>query len=140
LPLLEDLRTDVNKRLDELKPLVEEHAELLIASEALDAAFANGNGKPASKPRASVAKAGAVTKPAAKPAKAKTAGTGKRGRPAGSGNRANEVIALITVSPGLTIQGIAKKLGIKPNYLYRVLPTLEKEGKVVKRDDGYHVA
>jgi DNA-binding HxlR family transcriptional regulator len=27
---------------------------------------------------------------------------------------------------------------IKANYLYRVLPQLEKEGKVKKRDKGYH--
>ena len=29
-------------------------------------------------------------------------------------------------------------MGIKQNYLYRVLPGLEKDGKVVKRDRGWH--
>ena len=29
-------------------------------------------------------------------------------------------------------------MGIKQNYLYRVLPALEKDGKVVKRDRGWH--
>jgi DNA-binding HxlR family transcriptional regulator len=27
---------------------------------------------------------------------------------------------------------------IKANYLYRVLPELERDGKVTKRDKGYH--
>jgi hypothetical protein len=139
MPLLEDFRSDITKRITELEPLVAEHAELLAADEALGAAFANGNGKPVAKPRASVAKS-TVAKPATA-AKAKPAGgTGKRGRPAGSGNRANEVIALITVTPGLSIKDIAAKLKMKPNYLYRVLPGLEKDGKVVKREDGYHAA
>jgi DNA-binding IscR family transcriptional regulator len=29
---------------------------------------------------------------------------------------------------------------IKPNYLYRVMPSLEKEGKVKKRRGGWHPA
>ena len=33
---------------------------------------------------------------------------------------------------------IASAMGIKQNYLYRVLPALEKDGKVVKRDRGWH--
>jgi hypothetical protein len=31
-------------------------------------------------------------------------------------------------------------MGIHANYLYRVMPTLESEGKVVKRDKGWHPA
>ncbi len=31
-------------------------------------------------------------------------------------------------------------MGIKQNYLYRVLPTLEKDGKVAKRDRGWHAS
>jgi DNA-binding HxlR family transcriptional regulator len=27
---------------------------------------------------------------------------------------------------------------IQANYLYRVLPNLEKDGKIEKRDTGYH--
>ena len=29
-------------------------------------------------------------------------------------------------------------MGIKQNYLYRVLPALQKEGKVAKRGRGWH--
>jgi hypothetical protein len=31
-------------------------------------------------------------------------------------------------------------MGISPNYLYRVLPRLEKEAKVTKQGRGYHPA
>jgi hypothetical protein len=29
---------------------------------------------------------------------------------------------------------------IKPNYLYRVMPALEQEGKVKRKDGGWHPA
>jgi hypothetical protein len=38
--------------------------------------------------------------------------------------------------PGVTIAELAKRMKIKPNY--RVLPQLEKDGKLHKRDKGYH--
>jgi hypothetical protein len=31
-------------------------------------------------------------------------------------------------------------MGIKPNYLYRVMPQLQKDGKVRKRGNGWHPA
>ena len=41
---------------------------------------------------------------------------------------------LIKANPGITASEVAKKMKIKPNYLYRVLGDLEKEGRV--RKDG----
>jgi DNA-binding HxlR family transcriptional regulator len=35
--------------------------------------------------------------------------------------------------PGITIPELAAKMGIVTTYLYRVLPALEKEGKVRRR-------
>jgi DNA-binding IscR family transcriptional regulator len=43
-------------------------------------------------------------------------------------------------NPGITIGELAKKMGITPNYLYRVMPALQKEGKVRKRDKGWYPA
>ena len=40
--------------------------------------------------------------------------------------------------PGITIAEIAKRMKIQANYLYRVLPQLEKDGKIKKREKGYH--
>jgi hypothetical protein len=35
---------------------------------------------------------------------------------------------------------MAKRMGIAPPYLYRVLPKLQKEGNVRKRGTGWHPA
>ena len=40
--------------------------------------------------------------------------------------------------PGITIPELAAKMGIKQNYLYRVLPGLEQESKVAKQGRGWH--
>ncbi|HUH82216.1 MAG TPA: hypothetical protein VLZ06_12920 [Solirubrobacteraceae bacterium] len=40
--------------------------------------------------------------------------------------------------PGITIPELAAKMGIKQNYLYRVLPGLESEKKVEKKDRGWY--
>jgi DNA-binding IclR family transcriptional regulator len=48
-----------------------------------------------------------------------------------------ETLALVKASPGITIPEIAEKLGIKQNYLYRVLPGLAEDGHVVKDGRGW---
>jgi predicted Rossmann fold nucleotide-binding protein DprA/Smf involved in DNA uptake len=55
-----------------------------------------------------------------------------RGRRRGK-TRATEALDLVRSRPGITIPQIASEIKIEPNYLYRVLPRLEKEG-LVKRD------
>src|SRR5512147_2661952 len=47
-----------------------------------------------------------------------------------SGTRADQAVALVEKNPGISASAIAKELKIKPNYLYRVLGELEKEGRV----------
>ncbi len=53
------------------------------------------------------------------------------------GGRADQAAKLIVKSPGITAGDIAKSLKIKPNYLYRVLGDLEKEGRVSKKGRQY---
>jgi hypothetical protein len=69
-----------------------------------------------------------------------------RGRPRGSGGRrrrrggtrADQAVKLIKQNPGITVSELGKKMRLKaPNYLYRVLPDLEKEGRVKKSGKGY---
>ncbi len=43
-------------------------------------------------------------------------------------------------TPGISASEIAKSMKIKPNYLYRVLGELEKEGRVTKKGREYHPA
>ena len=80
------------------------------------------------------------------------AGLGKRtrrgpGRPPGTsgrrrrrrgGTRADQAVKVITENPGITVSELGKRMSLKhPNYLYRVLPDLEKEGRVKRTGKGY---
>jgi hypothetical protein len=68
--------------------------------------------------------------------------TGRRpGRPRGrsrGGTRANQALELVRSSPGITIPQIAEKMGIEPNYLYRVMPRLATDGQVRRDGQGWH--
>src|SRR4051794_29564252 len=65
---------------------------------------------------------------------------GRPGRRRGSGTRAAQAEKLVRENPGITIADLAKRMKIKPNYLYRVLPELQKDGKVRKRGKEWHPA
>jgi ribosomal protein S25 len=125
--VLSKLRSDLEKRLHELEPFVEEHAHVRQALDALKGAGATAQ---------RVATTAARGPRAA--AKATTTASSRRGRPRGTGRRAEEALKLVHRHPGITLQELAKRMKIKANYLYRVLPQLEKEGKVKKRDKGFH--
>ncbi|HEV3071686.1 MAG TPA: hypothetical protein VGY76_09730 [Solirubrobacteraceae bacterium] len=66
------------------------------------------------------------------------AGPRRAGRPKGSGTRAAEALRIVREHPGVTIPELADRMGIKQNYLYRVLPELVQEGKVAKQGRGWH--
>lgn len=58
----------------------------------------------------------------------------RRRRSRKGGTRAEQAVTLIAQNPGISASDVASALSIKPNYLYRVLGDLEKEGRV--RKDG----
>jgi DNA invertase Pin-like site-specific DNA recombinase len=64
------------------------------------------------------------------------------GRPRGRrrGTRADQAVRLIKANPGISAAEIAKKMRIKPNYLYRVLGDLQKERRVKKSGRTYTAA
>jgi len=66
--------------------------------------------------------------------------TPRRRRRRRGGTRGDQAVKLVTESPGITASEIAQKMKIKPNYLYRVLSDLEKEGRVRKDGRKYHPA
>ena len=134
---LKTKREEIAARLRELEPLVEEYRQLEAASAAL--AGLPGTTTRAARPAARSTRRAA--RPSTRTARARSAGgAGRRGRPRGSGTRALQTLELVKAKPGITIPEIASAMGIKQNYLYRVLPGLEKDGKVVKRDRGWHAA
>jgi hypothetical protein len=155
---LDEKRQEITARLKELKPLVDEYSRLEAAAAALagvggstssgagaavTAAPATTRRRGPGRPRGSVnrtsAKAAATAAPKAPkaPKAAKKAGR-RAGRRKGSGTRAAEALSFVQGQPGITIPELAAKMGIKQNYLYRVLPSLEQEGKVEKKGRGWH--
>jgi hypothetical protein len=153
---LDEKHREITDRLAELKPLVEEYQRLEAAVAALDglgrsAAPApatkaarkvgrppgrRGPGRPKGSKTKTKAKAAAATATAAAPARG---GARRRaGRRKGSGTRAAQAYGFVKDQPGITIPELAARMGIKQNYLYRVLPTLEEEGKVRKEGRGWH--
>src|SRR4051795_8510412 len=117
---LEEKRKEIDARLRELRPLVDEFNQLEKAA----AALAGVGG----------------TRAAARTRRPSGGTRRRRGRPRGSGNRAKQALELVRARPGITITELADAMGIKANYLYRVMPTLQKEGQVKKRDKGWHPA
>ena len=115
---LDEKRREIEARLKELRPLVDEYNRLEKAASAL--AGVGGNGRATKAPRGPRRRG--------------------RGRPRGSGTRAKQALELVRARPGITIRELADAMGIHANYLYRVMPTLESEGQVVKRDRGWHPA
>jgi DNA invertase Pin-like site-specific DNA recombinase len=53
------------------------------------------------------------------------------------GTRADQAVKIIAANPGITASEIARQMKIKPNYLYRVLGDLQKEGRVKKSGRKY---
>lgn len=68
----------------------------------------------------------------------KSAGATPRRRKRRGGTRADQAVSLIEKQPGISASDVAKQMKIKPNYLYRVLSDLEKEGRVKKQGRQYH--
>ena len=126
--LLDQKRHEIAARLRELKPLVDEYRRLEAAAAALDGVPTAVQAAPATRR--------APARATAAPRK-RGATHGRRGRPKGSGTRGAEALALVKQNPGITIPEIAERMGIKQNYLYRVLPGLANDGVVVKNGRGW---
>src|SRR3954470_5011314 len=90
---LDEKRREIQARMKELKPSVEEY-ELLQAADAALGGISNGT------PKASAA-APAATAPARRTRRAAAGrGSGRRGRPRGGGTRAAQALELVRARPG----------------------------------------
>jgi hypothetical protein len=118
---LDEKRNEIEGRLRELQPAVDEYRELEKAAAAL--AGVGGNGSSTRRRRR--------TTSGSRP---------RRGRPRGSGARSKQALDLVRKRPGITIAELANAMGIKANYLYRVMPALASDGQVKKRGKGWHPA
>lgn len=123
--------------LDEARELVQKRlADLDEERNRLERALAELGGKATrrapGRPRGSKS-----TSPASK---APAASTPRRRRKRRGGTRADQAVNLIKGAPGISASDVAKQMKIKPNYLYRVLGDLEKEGRVKKQGRQYFPA
>lgn len=152
---LDEKRQEIEDRLAELRPLVDEFHRLEAAAAALVGVGGStstasapastprrGPGRPRRNAAASPAPStGASTGTAAAPRTRTRAAGGARRRPGrrkGSGTRSVQALNFVKEQPGISIPELAARMGIKQNYLYRVLPGLEQEGKVEKKGRGWH--
>jgi|SRR5918995_624807 hypothetical protein len=132
--------------LDEARQLVEQRlADLEEERKRLERALAELGGKgattrrrpgrPPGRPRGSSNKTSGGTS-------SSTGGSGspRRRRKRRGGTRADQAVKLIESQPGISASDVAKTMKIKPNYLYRVLGDLEKEGRVKKDGRQYYPA
>jgi hypothetical protein len=149
---LAEKRKEISDRLTALQPQVDEYNRLAGAVEALAGIL--GTGTTAVRPRngrrrrrgrpAETRGSKATTVSPQRPSRRVTsthkpaAPRGRPGRRKGSGSRAAEAYSHVTGQPGITIPELAAKMGIKQNYLYRVMPSLEQEKKVHKKGRGWH--
>ena len=124
---LDEKRKEIQTRLKELRPLVDEFHRL----EAAERALSGVEGKPAS--------ATTTTATPRRRRSTRASSNGRRGRPRGSGTRAAQAMSLVGERPGITIPELAEAMGIKQNYLYRVMPGLAEDGKVTKSGRGWHL-
>ena len=121
--------------LDEARELVEKRlADLDEERKRLERALAELGGKATrrapGRPRGSKSSTTSTS----------SAATPKRRRKRRGGTRADQAVNLITSEPGISASDVAKQMKIKPNYLYRVLGDLEKEGRVKKDGRQYYPA
>jgi hypothetical protein len=115
---------DTSNVLDEARALVEKRlSELDQERRRLERALADLTGGRVGRRR---------------PGRPRGATAGGRRRRRRGGTRADQAVKLVKANPGITASEMARQMKIKPNYLYRVLGDLQKEGKVSKRGRKYH--
>jgi len=119
--------------IEETRQFIQERlAKLEDERKSLEGALAQLGGKVArrapGRPRGRKA-------PASAPA---SGGAPKKRRKRRGGTRGDQAVKLIEGQPGISASDVAKEMKIKPNYLYRVLGDLEKEGRVKKDGRQYY--
>ena len=119
---LQDKKQEIEARMEEIKPLVDEYGRLQDAARALDGV------------RTGASSSGGSSAP-----RRSGGGGGGAGRPKGSGSRAKDALAKIKDQPGISIPELADAMGMtQANYLYRVTGELQKDGLVRKEGKGLY--
>src|SRR3954447_10836172 len=134
--------------LDEARQLVERRLQDLDEErKRLERALAELGGKATTRrgpgrPKGSGSRKPTTASPGTATNTSTSGGSGapRRRRKRRGGTRADQAVQLIESQPGISASNVAKTMKIKPNYLYRVLGDLEKEGRVKKDGRQYYPA
>lgn len=95
------------------------------------------------KPEAGASRGQSASKPKrSNPSSASPTASKSRRQPGGSrsGNRAEQVAALVAQNPGMTVKDVGAQVGADPTSLYRVVKQLQSAGKLEKRGRELHPA
>jgi hypothetical protein len=143
-------RKQITTRLDELRPLYEEYLTLEKAQQALEQLrepIRRAVGRPRrGRPPARRGPGRPPTRRGpGRPRTRRAPAAPRAGRPraraatrrAGA-TRADQALAAIRSNPGITIPELARKLRIRPNYLYRVTAELQRQRRIRRRGRGFH--
>jgi hypothetical protein len=114
VPVVDAVKSDIRTRLEEIEPLIAE-------ADQLRAMLAAAEGKESSS-----------VSPSPQPR--------RRRRRSNGGNRREQFVKLVKDNPGISVSEAAQRMGIEPNYLYRVAADAAKSGEVEKKDREYHPA
>jgi len=120
---LAEKRAEIDNRLKELRPLHDEYLELEKAKAALDSLGGprRGPGRPRG---SSTTSSGGATR--------------RRRRRRSGGTRGDQALQRVRQNPGASVSELAGMMKISPpNYLYRVMATLQADGSVKKQGKGY---
>lgn len=117
MTIVDDFEKQLQARVAELQPAVDEYNEMKRLLDAI-----RGERAPAP-----------TSRPQRKRAPRSHGGTSGRRRTA-------QAEQLVRERPGITVADLAETMGIGTSYLYKVLPELERDGKIRKVGRGYEPA
>jgi hypothetical protein len=116
---LKGLEDRVARRMNELRPLVDEYRELEQVAQRLGVTPGADRASGTSAPRRRT------------PRRARTgAGANAAGRTNG---RRDQLLEMVKARPGITVREVGTELGVDPTSLYRIVHRLERDGALRKR-------
>jgi Winged helix-turn-helix DNA-binding len=141
--LVDRIRTELDARIRELRPVVRELERLERAAAALTRAGARsvpglrsrvGGARAAPGAARVPAEAGGADRSTAKPGRGRAAR--RRGRPAPRGQTRGKVLEALAAEPGSGSAAVAKASGISPSVAAATISRLVKQGQVRRLDQG----
>jgi hypothetical protein len=129
---LKGLEDRVARRMNELRPLVDEYRELEQVAERLGVSpgAAADTADASARPRRSRRRTRATARQSAGGTARQSAGSTRAGR--GNGRR-DQLLAMVKARPGITVREVGSELGVDPTSLYRIVHRLEQDGALQKR-------